>query len=67
LLAGAVDHYTFISSLNAYAQVNVDGIDESYPVGTLPFTNLSFFARAFFPSSLPAALADWQGRRFPSL
>jgi 2'-hydroxyisoflavone reductase len=35
-LASAVDHYTFISSLNAYAQVNVDGIDESYPVGTLP-------------------------------
>ncbi len=35
-LADAVDHYTFISSLNAYAQVKVDGIDESYPVGTLP-------------------------------
>ena len=34
-LAGAVEHYTFISSLNAYAQLNVDGIDESYPVGTL--------------------------------
>ncbi len=35
-LADSVEHYTFISSLNAYAQLNVDGIDETYPVGTLP-------------------------------
>src|SRR5260370_17972842 len=35
-LADSVEHYTFISSLNVYAQLNVDGIDETYPVGTLP-------------------------------
>ncbi len=36
VLADIVEHYTFLSSLNVYAQLNVDGIDETYPVGTLP-------------------------------
>ncbi len=36
LLADAVDHYTFISSISVYADVSVLGIDESAPVGTLP-------------------------------
>ena len=36
LLAGAVDHYTFISSLSVYADFARPGIDESAPVGTLP-------------------------------
>lgn len=35
LLAGAVDHYTFISSLSVYADFGPMGIDESSPVGTL--------------------------------
>ncbi|HEX6385218.1 MAG TPA: SDR family oxidoreductase [Anaerolineae bacterium] len=35
LLAGAVDHYTFISSLSVYADPTIVGMDESAPVGTL--------------------------------
>ncbi len=35
LLAEAVDHYTFISSISVYADVSVVGIDESAPVGKL--------------------------------
>ncbi len=35
LLAGAVDHYTFVSSLSVYADFSRPGIDESAPVGTL--------------------------------
>jgi 2'-hydroxyisoflavone reductase len=36
LLADAIDHYTFVSSISVYADVSVIGIDESAPVGTLP-------------------------------
>lgn len=36
LLAKAVDHYTFISSVMAYRDLSVSNIDESAPVGTLP-------------------------------
>ena len=35
LLAGAVKHYTFISSLSVYADTREPGIDESAPVGKL--------------------------------
>lgn len=35
LLAGAVGHYTFISSISVYKDFSVAGIDESAPVGTL--------------------------------
>ncbi len=35
LLAGAVDHYTFISTESVYADVSQIGVDESAPVGTL--------------------------------
>lgn len=35
LLAGAVGHYTFISSISVYAQFNSSGYDESAPVGTI--------------------------------
>ncbi len=35
LLADAVDHYTFISSISVYADTSKPGIDESAPVGTL--------------------------------
>src|SRR5260370_27329880 len=35
-LADSVEHYTFISSLNVYAQLNVDGIDETYAGGKCP-------------------------------
>ena len=34
-LAHAVKHYTFISSISAYANFDQHGIDESYPVATL--------------------------------
>jgi len=36
LLAGAVSHYTFISSLSVYADHSTPGTDESGVVGTLP-------------------------------
>jgi 2'-hydroxyisoflavone reductase len=35
LLADAVDHYTFVSSISVYAEFRQVGIDESAPVGTL--------------------------------
>ncbi|MBI1299420.1 NAD-dependent epimerase/dehydratase family protein [bacterium] len=35
LLANAVDHYTFVSSLSVYADFSQPGIDESAPVGRL--------------------------------
>src|SRR5262245_38592594 len=35
LLAGAVDHYTFISSISAYPSFKAIGNDERPPVGTL--------------------------------
>jgi 2'-hydroxyisoflavone reductase len=34
-LAGAVDHYTFVSSISVYADFSIVGIDEQTPVGTL--------------------------------
>jgi 2'-hydroxyisoflavone reductase len=33
LLADAVEHYTFISSISAYADFSIRDMDESYPVG----------------------------------
>ena len=35
-LAGAVQHYTFISSLSVYADTNLPGLDEEARVGELP-------------------------------
>lgn len=35
LLADAVEHYTFISSVSAYAEMPREGFDESAPVGTI--------------------------------
>ena len=35
MLADAVDHYTFISSVSVYARFPVAGFDESEPVGTI--------------------------------
>lgn len=35
LLADAVEHYTFISSISVYASFDQPGMDESAPVGTL--------------------------------
>ena len=35
LLANAVDHYTFISTVSVYADFSKPGIDENAPVGTL--------------------------------
>lgn len=35
LLANAVEHYTFISSISVYARLNQSGLDESTPVGKL--------------------------------
>ena len=40
LLAEAVDHYTFISTIGVYADFTKVGIDESYPVSTLADSNL---------------------------
>jgi len=34
-LAGSVEHYTFISSINAYADLSKPGIDENFPLATL--------------------------------
>lgn len=34
-LQNAVDHYTFISSISAYADLSVTGVDETHPVGQL--------------------------------
>lgn len=34
-LAGAVDHYTFISSLSVYPDMSIEGLDESSPVSTM--------------------------------
>ena len=34
-LADKVEQYTFISSISVYAELNVEGLDESYPVGKL--------------------------------
>ncbi|HMA34813.1 MAG TPA: NAD-dependent epimerase/dehydratase family protein [Chloroflexia bacterium] len=39
-LAGAVDHYTFISSLSAYASFREPQMDESAPLGTLADPNV---------------------------
>jgi 2'-hydroxyisoflavone reductase len=35
LLAGAVEHYTFVSSQSVYRDTSVPGVDEEYPVGTI--------------------------------
>jgi 2'-hydroxyisoflavone reductase len=35
LLAPAVNHYTFISSISVYGDLNAEGIDESWPVATI--------------------------------
>lgn len=35
-LADAVDHYTFISSISVYPEFTTPGIDETFPVATLP-------------------------------
>jgi nucleoside-diphosphate-sugar epimerase len=35
LLADCVEHYTFVSSISVYADLSVDGVDESGPVETL--------------------------------
>jgi 2'-hydroxyisoflavone reductase len=35
LLAGSVQHYTFVSSLSVYADTSQTGIDESAPVGVI--------------------------------
>src|SRR5262245_42995589 len=35
LLAGAVEHYTFISSISVYREMQTPGTDESGPLGTL--------------------------------
>jgi 2'-hydroxyisoflavone reductase len=40
MLADAVDHYTFISSISVYADFSKPGIDESFPVGTLQDTTV---------------------------
>ncbi len=39
LLAGSVDHYTFISSISAYADNRTLGADESAPLATLADSN----------------------------
>jgi 2'-hydroxyisoflavone reductase len=39
LLANAVDHYTFISSVSVYADLSKPGVDESAPVGTIEDEN----------------------------
>ncbi len=35
LLADAVEHYTFVSSLSVYRDTSVPGVDENYPVGVI--------------------------------
>lgn len=35
LLADAVDHYTFVSSISVYADFTTPGMDEMYPVGKM--------------------------------
>jgi 2'-hydroxyisoflavone reductase len=39
VLAGAVDHYTFISSISVYAEFSQPGMDESAPLATLQDEN----------------------------
>lgn len=36
LLAGAVDHFTFVSSISAYGEVFPVGLDESFPTAEFP-------------------------------
>src|SRR5581483_3835326 len=36
LLADAVEHYTFVSSISVYAEFATVGIDEHYPTATMP-------------------------------
>lgn len=40
LLAGAVEHYTFISSISVYSAFRQAGMDEAAPVGTLADTSV---------------------------
>lgn len=40
LLAEAIDHYTFISSLSVYSGLGGPGLDESAPVGTIDDTSI---------------------------
>ncbi len=40
LLAGAAEHYVFVSSLSVYSGYGKDGLDESTPVGTLEDTTV---------------------------
>jgi 2'-hydroxyisoflavone reductase len=35
LLSGAVEHYTFLSSISAYRDTDVPGVDERYPTATI--------------------------------
>ena len=53
VLSGSVDRYVFISTQNAYANVSVPGIDETYPLATLTSEQLDR-AYAIDPSGQPS-------------
>jgi 2'-hydroxyisoflavone reductase len=53
VLADQVEQYVFISSQNAYRDVSVPGIDESYPLATLTEEQLNR-ANAIDPSGQPS-------------
>jgi 2'-hydroxyisoflavone reductase len=59
LLADSVEHYTFISSLSAYADTSVPGVDESHPVATVTDEQLRE-AESLTQTELTAAPFFWE-------
>jgi 2'-hydroxyisoflavone reductase len=59
LLADAVEHYTFVSSISVYRDTNVPGVAEDYPVGQLTDEQLRE-AEALPQSELAGAPFFWE-------
>ena len=59
LLAESVEHYTFVSSVSAYRDTSVPGVDESYAVGNITEERLRE-AEALTQSELTAAPFFWE-------
>jgi 2'-hydroxyisoflavone reductase len=59
LLSDAVEHYTFVSSVSAYRDTSVPGVDESYAVGAVTDEQLRE-AEALKQSELTTAPFFWE-------